>query len=322
MEDKLNPIKIWWGAGAWHGTQLGLLACQPGTQPASQPDNQPGRQESSQLPHSVSQQPSKQSSSPETNQLPAKYTHQPGSQTDNQPANQSVKQLAGHFVREQTHQTANLFILWSDFGFCLRTDLVFRVGIITLMSATVSFPALYTVCKSTGRVYVSLATFKNIILHPFGSEMKYTVQGNKSNFGIYYLTQLVKYSLTLTKLWNPVSHRTSTVRWLTAQTRKFNWSKLSSKCSVLHRKDCKVEIKCKCNLPWASINFLNDVMLCFGKNVWQVQCFCQTLLHFVFFMATAVAQWSIIFQERDFTTLDKLSRPFLQQSWGFMEWSL
>lgn len=49
VADKLNPIKIWWGVGAWLGTQLGPPACQPGTQPASQPDNQTGRQECSQL---------------------------------------------------------------------------------------------------------------------------------------------------------------------------------------------------------------------------------------------------------------------------------
>lgn len=50
VTDKLNPIKIWWGVGAWLGTQLGLPACQAGPEPASQPDKQPGSQASRQTP--------------------------------------------------------------------------------------------------------------------------------------------------------------------------------------------------------------------------------------------------------------------------------
>lgn len=48
VADKLNPIKTWWGAGAWLGTQLGVPALQSGRKPASQPVNQTNSQTSSQ----------------------------------------------------------------------------------------------------------------------------------------------------------------------------------------------------------------------------------------------------------------------------------
>lgn len=71
VADKLNPIKIWWGVGAWLGTQLKLPAFQAGTQPASQPDNQPGRQVAS---HPLSNPAASETVSQEANQLPTQYT--------------------------------------------------------------------------------------------------------------------------------------------------------------------------------------------------------------------------------------------------------